>query len=126
MTLLSTSQLAAIQNLGRLGMTTAVTIYQISTDSGLDLDDDPYGSATETSSTGTTTVGWLVGRWVTERGQGAGDIDTTTPYRLRLPVGTLIDPGWEVEIGGHRYFVVDTGSDQTWPEWLTVTLTRSK
>lgn len=122
MSLLSASQLTAIQNLGELGMTSAVTIYSIETNT----DDDPYGSASITSTTGTTVSGWLVGRWATDRGQGAGDVDTTTMYRLRLPVGTLIEPGWEVEVGSHRYHVIDAGTDQTWPEWLACTLNRSK
>lgn len=124
--LLTPSQLTAIQELGILGMTTSVTIYEIDMDSGLDETDDPYGSSLITSTTGTTVNGWLVGRWATERGTDAGDIDTTTTYRLRLPVGTSIDPGWEVEIGGHRYLVIDAGSDQTWPEWLSCVVRRAK
>ncbi len=126
MTLLSASELAAVRELGLSGMITPVTIYEISTDLGLDEDDDPYGSSISTESVGETVNGWLVGRWATDRGADSGDVDTTTLYRLRLPVGTSIEPGWEVEIGGHRYNVIDAGTDQTWPEWLNCTVRRSK
>ena len=126
MTLLSASELAAIRSLGEQGMITSVTIYETVTDTGLDEGDDPYGSSISTEQTGTTTRGWLVGRWATDRGPDSGDLDTTTLYRLRLPVGTTIEPGWEVEIGGNRYHVIDAGTDQSWPEWLNCTVRRSK
>jgi hypothetical protein len=126
MTLLSASQLTSIQQLGLKGMTADVVIYSSATDLGLDLTDDPYGSKLTVAATGVTVKGWLVGRWSIERGRDAGDVDTSTSYRLRLPVGTSIEPGWEVDIGGNRYNVIDAGTDQTWPEWLSCTLRRSK
>lgn len=124
--LLSASELGAIQAIGITGMITPVTIFPESGELGLELTDDPYGSSAEISPTGTTVNGWLVGRWQNDRDSGFGDIDTTTIYRLRLPVGTAIGPGYDVEIGGHRYHVVDTGNDQTWPEWLNCSLLRNK
>jgi hypothetical protein len=127
MTLLSPAQLAAIQAIGVSGMTATVTIYPQTFDTGLDVSDDPYGSSlTHTSTPSTTVAGWLVGRWSDTRNVGAGDIDTTTPYRLRLPVGTPVDPGDEVGINGNRYHVIDVGDDQTWPEWLNLAVERSK
>lgn len=126
MTLLTDSELAAIRELGEQGMVTQVTVYEIVTDTGLDDSDDPYGSSTTTSTVGVTTRGWLVGRWAVDRGPDSGDVDTSTLYRLRLPVGTTIEAGWEVEIGGNRYLVIDAGTDQTWPEWLNCTVRRSK
>lgn len=124
--LLTASQMAGVQSYGLQGMIADVTIYETEMDTGLDETDDPYGSATTTSTTGTTVKGWLVGRWALERNQNAGDIDTTTLYRLRLPVGTVVDAGWEVEIDGHRYMVIDAGTDQTWQEWLNLQVRRSK
>lgn len=127
MALLSAAELGAIQALGVSGMTATVLIYSQAYDTGLDTGDDPYGSTlTHQSTPATTTVGWLVGRWSDTRNVGAGDIDTTTPYRLRLPVGTTVASGDEIGIGAHRYHVIDVGDDQTWPEWLNVTLQRSK
>lgn len=127
MTLLSDAQMAAIQSLGRLGMTAAVEIYPTTFDTGLDLTDDPYGSKLTYSTTPLSTVsGWLVGSWAKARDTGVGDVDTVTVYRLRLPVGTTIEPGWYVKIGGHEYTVQDAGTDQTWPEWLTVIVRRTK
>jgi hypothetical protein len=124
--LLSASEMAGIQSYGLEGMITDVTIFETVMDTGTDETDDPYGSKATTSTTGTTVKGWLVGRWATDRDQNAGDIDTTTLYRLRLPVGTSVEAGWDVEISGHRYMVVDAGTDQTWQEWLNVQVRRSK
>lgn len=125
MSLLSSAQLTAIQKYGELGMTTTVTIHEMITNVGLN-DDDPYGSKMTHETSGTTVKGWLVDRLQTDRGPRAGDVDTTTVYRLRLPVGTAIEPGWEVHILGNSYNVVDVGNDQTWPEWLNCVLKRSK
>src|SRR4051812_42038408 len=91
--LLSTNQLHALQQVGELGMTATVEIRPATTDIGLDSGDDPYGSIETTSLVPTTVKGWLVGTWALSRGRGAGDIDTTTAYHLRLPVGTPIEPG---------------------------------
>jgi hypothetical protein len=127
MALLSDSELAGIQALGISGMTDSVEIYPQTYDSGLDTGDDPFGSSFSHASTpSTTTVGWLVGRWSDVRGVAAGDIDTTTPYRLRLPVGTTVAAGDDVVINANRYHVIDVGDDQTWPEWLNLVVERSK
>lgn len=126
MALLTNAELAAVQAVGQLGMVTTVIIYSVSEELGLESTDDEYGSSIEVSSSGTTANGWLVGRWQNDRDVAAGDVDTTTLYRLRLPVGTSIEPGWDVAIGGNRYSVIDVGSDQTWPEWLNCNLRRSK
>lgn len=126
MSLLSPSQMAAIRSIGVLGMITPLTIFAAAEDTGLDFTDDPYGSTTTYAPVGVSALGWLVGKWQADREAGAGDLDTTTPYRLRLPVGTSIDSGDDVEISGNRYHVIDAGTDQTWPEWLTCIVVRSK
>lgn len=127
MSLLSPAQLTAIQSLGRLGMTAAVDIYPTIFDTGLDTTDDPYGSELDYSTTASSTVsGWLVGTWATSRSPDVGDVNSATTYRLRLPVGTTVDVGWEVRISGNRYTVQDAGVDQTWPEWLTCIVRRLK
>lgn len=127
MSLLTTSQLAAIQKVGEEGMTATVSIFPAVYDSGLDDDDHPHGSDLNYATTASATVkGWLVGRWDNARGADVGDIDTTTVYRLRIPVGTDIEPGWNVQISGNQYAVIDAGTDQTWPEWLTCIVRRSK
>lgn len=125
--LLTSSQLASIQTLGLSGMTTSVGIYPTTLDTGLDNSDDAYGSTlTYASSPSATVLGWLVGTWATSRDTGIGDINTTTLYKLRLPVGTTIRQGWVVKISGNEYLVEDAGTDQTWPEWLTCMVKRNK
>lgn len=126
MTLLTPAELAGIQALGEMGMTADVGLIPSSFDSGNDLTDDPYGSSLTYGSVTQTVKGWLVGRWSERRDPDTGDIDTTTIYRLRLPVGTTIEPGWLVEINSNRYLVIDAGTDQTWPEWLTCVVKRAK
>jgi len=124
--LLTSSQLTAIQSLGLQGMTIDVTILPTTFDSGLDLNDDPYGSELDYDSVpGTTVKGWLVGSWQNVRDIGVATVNTTTQYRLRIPVGTTIEQGWTVKINGHEYLVEDAGLDQTWPEWLTCVLKRN-
>jgi len=126
MSLLTDAQLAAIQKVGVLGMTTRVQIFSTTFNAGLD-DEDPYGSKLTYSTTPVATVnGWLVGSWANDRDSGIGDVNTTTQYKLRLPVGTEIEPGWTVEINGASYLVEDAGTDQTWPEWLVCILKRNK
>lgn len=125
--LLSASQMAAVQSLGVQGMITDIGIYPTSFDSGLDLTDDPYGSTLDYATTPSATVkGWLVGSWATSRDVGIGDVNSTTLYKLRLPVGTTIKPGWMVKANGGSYLVEDAGTDQTWPEWLTCMVKRNK
>ncbi len=125
--LLSAAQLTSIQALGESGMTTTVEIYPSVYDTGLDLNDDPYGSSLEFATTASDTVkGWLVGTWALQRDAQLGDVNSTTLYHLRLPVGTSIQPGWLVKVEGREYLVEDSGTDQTWPEWLTCTLKRKK
>jgi len=67
-----------------------------------------------------------VGTWETTRDIGVATVNSTTLYHLRLPVGTTIEPGWIVKIGGSEYLVEDAGTDQSWPEWLNCTLKRNK
>jgi hypothetical protein len=125
--LLSAAQMAAIQTVGESGMTADVEIFHESIDLGLDLTDDEYGSKATIEEVSSTAVkGWLVGRWSDTRNQNGGDIDTTGVYRLRLPVGTEIAPGDRVDISSNSYSVIDVGNDQTWQEWLTCVLRRSK
>lgn len=127
MTLLSASELSAIQALGIEGMTASVEIFPSIYDTGGDLTDDPYGSSLTFATTASATVsGWLVGHWEDSRNTDVGDLNTTTVYRLRLPVGTSIDVGWHVEINDNTYLVIDAGTDQTWPEWLTCVVKRVK
>lgn len=125
--LLSPAAMAAIRRVGELGMITDVEIFSESYDTGTDLADNPYGSSTDFPTTASVTVkGWLVGLWATRRERAVGDIDSTTNYRLRLPVGTVIKGGDRVDISGNSYYVMDAGTDQTWPEWLACTLRRNK
>lgn len=127
MSLLTPSELAAIQEIGQSGMTAIVEIYAQVFDTGNDLTDDPYGSSVTFSSTPSSTVsGWLVGTWATTRDTDVGDVDTSTLYRLRLPVGTEIQTAWRIVINGNEYNVIDAGTDQTWPEWLVCTVRRVK
>ena len=126
MTLIAPSELAAIQAFGIEGMVTDVGIMPSIYDTGVDLTDDSYGSSLTWGPVSEVVKGWLVGRWAQSRDSDIGDIDSTTTYRLRLPVGTTLEPGWKVEIGGNTYTVIDVGSDQTWPEWLNCVVRRMK
>lgn len=122
MSLLTNAQLVSIQAMGQQGMTDTVQIYAVT----IDEDSDAYGSKHSWSATATaTTVGWLVGLWSSNRTQGAGDLDTTTTFHLRLPVGTNVKTGDKAVVRGGTYVIVDVGDDQTWPEWLLAVCLRS-
>lgn len=117
--------MAAIQKVGQLGMIDTIQIYAQIEGSGLD-DSDTFGSDITFATTPITVTGWLVGTWSRSRDPDVGDLNTATNYRLRLPVGTAIFPGDKVVINGNAYNVFDAGTDQTWPEWLTCIVRRSK
>ena len=119
--------MAAIQKVGKLGMIDTVSIFIQTENIGLDDSGEPYGSSTDYPTTPNAVVqGWLVGQWARLRDPDVGDLNAVTVYRLRLPVGTVIESGDKVEIQGNAYYVIDAGTDQTWPEWLTCTVRRTK
>jgi hypothetical protein len=125
--LLSPSAMRAIQSVGELGMIDTIQIFRLSENIGLDDAGEPYGSSTTYPTTPSSTVnGWLVGQWAHDRDPDVGDLNAVTMYRLRLPVGTDIESADQVVIKGHTYAVIDAGKEQTWPEWLTCTLRRTK
>lgn len=127
MTLLTDSELAAIQAYGIEGMRAMVSIYPMVYDTGTDLTDDPYGSSTTFATTPSAVVGgWLVGRWDDNRTPDVGEVNVTTTYRLRLPVGTVLASGWRIVVNSNNYLVIYVGDDQTWPEWLTCIVKRTQ
>jgi hypothetical protein len=119
--------MTAIQRIGISGMIDTVQIFRFVEDIGLDDSGEPYGSTASYPTTPTSTVkGWLVGTWARDRSPDVGDLNAITVYRLRVPVGTDIESADQVVIKGNTYLVIDAGTDQTWPEWITCIVRRAK
>jgi hypothetical protein len=113
----------AIQKTAMLGMQTSVTIWRPTTDAGLDLTDDPYGSSATSPGTNIGTVmGWLHSTPTPMASIDSGQLITINTYRLWVPVGTNIRPRDRVVIGSNTYVVSDTSADETWPALLACSL----
>jgi hypothetical protein len=123
--LLTDNQLEAIQKTAMLGMQTTVSIFRPTADSGLDLTDNPYGSAPGTPQDITPmggVLGWLYSTPTPVATIDAGQLITVNTYRLWVPVDTDIRPRDRVVIGANTYVVSDTTADQTWPALLSCSL----
>jgi hypothetical protein len=130
MTLLDDDEIAAIRELGESGMTTPFIISRASVITTSHPDYDPnydYGDDMLTepdpvyqSADVMQVEGWLVSRLVTDLSVGQAMLSDVDLHVLRLPVGTDVRPSdiaRRVDTG-EEYLVVDTNSDDTWPEWL--------
>lgn len=123
--MLSLSQLRAIQKLGEKGMNIDVLIRRKSAQAKDP--SNPYGDEDvvyEAISAAITVKGWLVPQLSKQLTQSGGETNATGDFKLRVPVGTDIDPEDEVVIGGETYRVVDSTNEQSWPEWTTAQLRR--
>jgi hypothetical protein len=56
----------------------------------------------------------------------SGQLVVAATFRLWVPVGTDIQPGDQVEIGGYTYQVSDTSAGETWPAFLECLLRRTE
>lgn len=114
MTLLTLSQLAAIRELGVMGMSTTVTIKRYL---GLTAPSD-YEDPTHTwETTGTEVQGWLRSNMGRDFEEDGNRIVAVHDFTLRVPVGTAIDSRDACYVEGVEYTVVETNLEDTWPEW---------
>ena len=125
MTLLTDAQMASIRTLGERGMKVDVIItHHI----GIDYTDEsnPFGDADPTYSTTSITVkGWLISqmdRTFEEDGQRIVAVHDLT---LRVPVGTAVEARDLVVINGEEFTVMESNTEDTWPEWTEVYLKRT-
>ena len=121
MNLVSQGTLNAIRAVGNRGLTTNVTICNRV---GVD---DPYGGDHHHHwpSSGVVVKGWLLMTNNPSIDSRNGISTSFGVYRLNLPATvTNIDVGDQVEIGGLRYTVNDTNSDDTYRAFTTCILRR--
>jgi hypothetical protein len=123
--MLSAKQLAAVQKVGQNAMTVSADIYKRLAYAGDD--DNPYGDDTvRYAATATRVKGWVVPLLGGGFTLSAAQVISVGEFGLRVPVGTDIQPGDRVVIGGKSHSVTDTTVEQTWPEWTTARLRRVK
>lgn len=121
--MISAKQLRQVQKLGEKFLVDTVTIRH-KTPAAKDAS-NPFGDDTLGWETSTTTVkGWVVPNLGRAFEQEAAQVVTVGDFELRVPAGTSIDPGDEVTIHGVTYAVVETSTEQTWPEWVRAFLKR--
>lgn len=137
MTLLDDAELAAIRELGVSGMTTLFTIRRAtvittsspSYDAAYDYGDDEMTAPDPVYQYGDDTIevyGWLKSHLVSDPSSGQAQLSTVDLHVLRVPVGTDIRPSDLAERvdSGAQYVVIDTNSDDTWPEWTKANVRR--
>lgn len=116
--LLSDSQLAALQNVAKPQFTTLATIKRPSPESD-ELGDD--GAQKDPPTIGTV-YGWLSSSPTAEPTLDGGALVTANTFRWGCPVGTDIRPRDRLVIGSATYVVTDTTADETWPVMLSCSL----
>lgn len=123
MPLLTASQLAAIQRLGEQSFTVTVEIYKRQTyaaDSS-----NPFGDDTVTFAGSPITVtGWLVPTDSTDFGIDAAQAVSAANLVVRVPVTTDIEPGDRCVISSNTYYVSESTTEQSTPEWTIARLRR--
>lgn len=121
MTLLTSGQIEAIRALGELGMSTPITVQRYLGVEDYDPDEHPFGAdddATEQfEDPGTETVGWLRSNMGRDLDEDGSRVVAVSDFTLRVPVGTVIGPRDRVVISGVAYTVMETNTEDTWPEW---------
>lgn len=116
--LLSSSQLAAVQEVALRGMQTQVTIKRrVTVDS-----DYGDGESVTYQTVVATTKGWFYSRPTPVQDDDSGSLTTVNTYRLYLPVGTDVRVGDLVIVGQTAYVVSDTTAESTWLALLNVSL----
>jgi hypothetical protein len=126
--LVTTKQLEALSKVAERGMITTVDIYRRDAADAPAPSDD-YGDNvdyTQTSGSKYSRVkGWLrtvPTALVQELDNGA--IVTVNTWELRVPVGTDVQTGDEVRVGGDQYTVSSTNRDNTLLPYISCNLRR--
>ena len=113
--LITDNQMAAIREIAEKGMVTTVTIYRRS--GVVPSSSDDYGDNVEydetTPSKRGSVQGWLRTAPAQQAEVDGGMVITDAIWELRVPVGTDILAGDEVEIKGTSYDVASIDSDTT-------------
>lgn len=115
MTLISASELAALQDLAQSGMVTTVSVYSQT----IEKTDDGQ-KTTYPASPSFTVQGWLYNQ--TGPGGTIGVLDggggISQQIRLMVPVGTVIVSGDKVVVDGEAFYCQFTSNDDTYPTSL--------
>lgn len=123
------SELSYIRSLAEIGMQSEVIIKKRTpitdeNDPANVYGDDGVSHIDLDLTSGTSIKGWLysqVSPMITVVG---GKMALVNTYRLFLPVGTDINSGDHVIIGGNEFIVSDTTAESTWLPLLNVSLRR--
>ena len=123
MALLTDKQLRAIQKLGEQSFKVSCVLRKklpFAKDPS-----NPYGdSDVSYAATTTTFLGWLVPTSNVDFMMGVSQVISSGNYRLRIQVDLDPQPGDKITISGDEYYVSESTTEQTWPEWITVRLRR--
>jgi len=117
MTLVSASELGALQVVAESGMTTPAIVQRRATVA----DADGQHSAWTTVG---TILGWLFSEPSPVITLNAGEQVLVNTYRWFCPVGTDILSGDKLTIGGSEFTVSDTTQESTWLPLLRCSLRR--
>ena len=117
MTLLTASQMAAIRSLGVQGMITTAVIKRYLGLSAPTTDEDPDPTY---ETTGTTVKCWVVARMDRDFEEDGQRIVAVHDFTVRVPVGTVIEARDMIIIEGVTCTVVESSTEDTWPEWTVV------
>lgn len=120
MSLLTLSQLRAIQKLGEEGMNITVEVLRRNAQAKDPTND--FGDNDVTYAAPFSVKGWLVTKPTERLDLGEGQVQVIATHQLRVPVGTGIRPGDHVTVGDETFIAVDSTSEQSWPEWELVYL----
>jgi len=123
MALLTAKQMTSIQRLGEQSFKIEVEVqHKLPFEKD---DSNPMGDSVLTYKSVTTKVkGWLVPDLDRALSVGVAQVISAGDFRLRLPVGTDVEPGDRVIVSGLSYAVTDSSTEQSWPEWITVRMRR--
>jgi len=123
MALLTDNQLAAIQRVGEQSFKVTCVLRK-RLPFGKDLS-NPMGDSDISYATSTSTFkGWLVPTNTIDFTMGVSQIISAGNFRLRIPHTYDPEPGDKITIESKDYFVSESTTEQTWPEWITVRLRR--
>ena len=116
MSLLTTSELGAIQNLAEQGMDSlAVILTRITVETA-------NGQQSEWATSGLDVKCWVyqvtpIGGTL---GNIAGSVAISQTFSIRMPIGTPVLAGDHVVVGGTTYVVEQTNSESTIAPWLVL------
>ena len=119
MSLISDSELGALQDLVLSGLKTTVYVYNRSTVQTEDGQETGYPTSPSFS-----VLGWLyeITPNATAMSSINGGETLSEIFRLLVPIGTNINPGDKIVIGAGTYYTQHTNADNTYPTSLSVAL----